>query len=303
MRQQLILLVIIISCFVSVTTLRAQEQIVAYYDEHMLFCKKETAKYVFVYERKGDKYSVTEGTLNDDVLMRGTVTKPRGNYSRYRDGMFTFYAEEGYKKQEGSYVAGLKEGKWISYSKTGTVNGESEYAKGKQLYSKIYDDTTGRLKLQVFYTAGLPDSVIEYAYYDGGRLKRKTIFGNGSKERVFRCFTISGVDTLCNSEELAQLKETEKMPSPPFDMMRYLSESIVYPESALINNEQGRVMVSFIVNEDGSISDVAVADGVSQDLDKEAVRVVMAMPKWKPGMQFGKPVRVHYTQPITFKLQ
>lgn len=303
MRQQLILLVMIISCFASFTTLRAQEQIVAYYDEHMLFCKKETAKYIFVYERKGDKYSVTEGDLEDNVLMTGTVTKPRGNYSRYREGLFVFYAEEGYKKQEGNYVGGLKDGKWISYSKTGTVNGEAEYANGKQLYSKTYDDTTGWLKLQVFYTSGLPDSAVEYTYYDGGRLKRKAIFGSGYKERVFRCFSISGTDTLCNAEELERLKQAEKMPSPPFDVMRYLSETVVYPESSKIDNEQGRVMISFDVNEDGSIGNVAVADGVSQDLDREAVRVIMAMPKWKPGMQNGKPVKVRYTQPITFRLQ
>lgn len=68
-------------------------------------------------------------------------------------------------------------------------------------------------------------------------------------------------------------------------------------------NVQGRVTMQFVVNKDGSIVDVTVLRGVDPALDKETVRVISGMPKWKPGKQRGKPVRCKYTVPVTFKLQ
>ncbi|PQJ09909.1 hypothetical protein CJD36_018400 [Flavipsychrobacter stenotrophus] len=92
------------------------------------------------------------------------------------------------------------------------------------------------------------------------------------------------------------------MPSPPYDMIQYLSNNITYPEKAHKKGIQGRVAISFIVNNDGSITDVTVVQPVSPDIDAEAVRVISTMPKWRPGRQNGKPVSVIYTQPINFKL-
>ncbi len=68
------------------------------------------------------------------------------------------------------------------------------------------------------------------------------------------------------------------------------------------NGIQGKVFIQFVIERDGSITDVKVARGVDASLDKEAVRVVQSMPKWKPGKQRGKPVRVAYTLPINFQL-
>lgn len=86
-------------------------------------------------------------------------------------------------------------------------------------------------------------------------------------------------------------------------LMQYLSKNIKYPVMAQEANVQGRVTVQFVVNKDGSIVDVQVLRGVDPYLDKEAVRVISTMPKWKPGKQRGKPVRCKYTVPVTFKLQ
>ena len=86
-------------------------------------------------------------------------------------------------------------------------------------------------------------------------------------------------------------------------MMKYLSENIKYPEQAKEKNTQGRVLVTFIVEKNGSISDVKVVKGIGNGCDEEAVRVISAMPKWKPGMQNGKKVRVSFAIPISFKLQ
>ncbi len=85
-------------------------------------------------------------------------------------------------------------------------------------------------------------------------------------------------------------------------MMDYLSKNIKYPEEAKEKGISGRVFLSFVVEKDGAVSDVKVAKGIGKECDDEAVRVVQAMPKWKPGLQKGKPVRVSYLLPITFKL-
>ena len=85
-------------------------------------------------------------------------------------------------------------------------------------------------------------------------------------------------------------------------MMEFLSKNIRYPVNAQKNGTQGRVTVQFIVNTDGSISNIGILREVDPELDGEAVRVISAMPKWKPGMQKGKPVRVKYTVPVMFRL-
>lgn len=86
-------------------------------------------------------------------------------------------------------------------------------------------------------------------------------------------------------------------------LMRYLSNNIKYPTIPQENGTQGKVTVQFVVNKDGSIVDVKVLRGVDPYLDKEAVRVISTMPKWKPGKQRGVPVRCKFTVPVTFKLQ
>ncbi|MDL2231184.1 energy transducer TonB [Porphyromonadaceae bacterium OttesenSCG-928-L07] len=95
----------------------------------------------------------------------------------------------------------------------------------------------------------------------------------------------------------------EKNPSFPGDLNKWLSQNLKFPQIASENGIQGRVIVQFVVEKDGSITDVKVARGVDPSLDKEAIRVVKAMPKWNPGMQRNKPVRVAYTLPVLFRLQ
>ena len=98
----------------------------------------------------------------------------------------------------------------------------------------------------------------------------------------------------------------EKMPSFPGGdaaLFKFLGENVKYPVIAQENGVQGRVICQFVVNRDGSIVDVEVVRSVDASLDKEAIRVIKSMPKWSPGQQRGKPVRVKYTLPVNFKLQ
>ena len=86
-------------------------------------------------------------------------------------------------------------------------------------------------------------------------------------------------------------------------LFKFLGENVKYPVIAQENGVQGRVICQFVVNRDGSIVDVEVVRSVDASLDKEAIRVIKSMPKWSPGQQRGKPVRVKYTLPVNFKLQ
>lgn len=108
-------------------------------------------------------------------------------------------------------------------------------------------------------------------------------------------------------EEEVVFMVVETMPEFPGGqqaLFKYLGENVKYPVIAQENGIQGRVICQFTVNKDGSIVDVRVVrSGGDASLDKEAVRVIKSMPKWKPGKQRGKAVRVNYTVPVNFKLQ
>lgn len=101
----------------------------------------------------------------------------------------------------------------------------------------------------------------------------------------------------CIPETMPQFPGGQKV------MMKYLAANIKYPATAAKYKKQGRVIVTFIVQKDGSVTHAKIAKSVDPELDAEALRVVRAMPKWTPGTQFGKPVNVKYTLPVNFSLQ
>jgi protein TonB len=98
----------------------------------------------------------------------------------------------------------------------------------------------------------------------------------------------------------------EQMPEFPggeLELMKFLQKNIQYPQMERDNDIQGKVLLRFVVSEEGAVGDVSVLRGVSPGIDKEAVRVVKSLPKFKPGKQQGKSVKVYYNLPVMFKLQ
>lgn len=107
-------------------------------------------------------------------------------------------------------------------------------------------------------------------------------------------------------EEQKVFDVVEQMPEFPGGqaaLLKWISEHIKYPAVAEENGIQGRVVATFVVERDGSVTDVQIARSIDPSLDKEAIRVLKQMPKWIPGKQNGSAVRVKYTVPVTFKLQ
>ncbi|MBN1767803.1 MAG: energy transducer TonB [Prolixibacteraceae bacterium] len=99
------------------------------------------------------------------------------------------------------------------------------------------------------------------------------------------------------------VEKNPEFPGGDLALLKYISDHIDYPAIAIENGIQGKVFVKFVVEKDGSISNATIIRGVDPSLDKEALRVINSLPKWKPGEQRGKPVKVFFNMPINFQLQ
>ena len=149
------------------------------------------------------------------------------------------------------------------------------------------------------------EEVLQIAENDAD-VEESTIQSNEDKGEAVEIKYVPEVVEEEEVEEQQIFQVVEEMPEFPGGMaecLKFLAKNIKYPTIAQENGVQGRVIVQFVVNRDGSIVDPVVMRSVDPYLDKEALRVIMMMPKWKPGKQRGKAVRVKYTVPVTFKLQ
>ena len=135
-------------------------------------------------------------------------------------------------------------------------------------------------------------------------MEEMVVVGQTPKEEVK--YTKVEVEETEEPQEKVIFQVVEEMPEFPGGMgeaMKFLAKNIKYPVAAQQAKIEGRVIVQFVVERDGSISDIHTVRSVSPELDAEAIRVVSLMPKWKPGKQRGKAVAVKYTMPIMFRLQ
>ena len=115
-------------------------------------------------------------------------------------------------------------------------------------------------------------------------------------------FMTSTAQTKKNNMVYDVVEVMPQYPGGQIAMLKYIMENIKYPKQIMEEGIQGRVTVSFIVEKDGRVSNVRLLRSVQPSLDKEAIRVVKSMPKWTPGKQNGKPVRVRFNVPVMFKL-
>ena len=157
----------------------------------------------------------------------------------------------------------------------------------------VVTDKEGRFSIEA--TAG-DQVVVSYAGYEPFALGVSKVFSdNGSKYIV----PLRHVNT---GKTFDVVEEMPQFPGGPAALFEFLSKNIQYPKDAEKAKLQGRVIVTFVVKKDGSITDAKVVKSVAPSLDAEALRVINAMPNWAPGRQGGQPVNVKYTVPLTFRL-
>jgi len=109
-------------------------------------------------------------------------------------------------------------------------------------------------------------------------------------------YKTDGKDTIIIVDPMPEFKGGKEK------LVEYISKNVKYPKTALKDKVEGKVLVNLIVASDGTIVDAKILKGIRQDLDNEALRVINKMPKWEPGKQHGKAIRVSYSLPINFKL-
>lgn len=232
------------------------------------------------------------------------------------------------------------EGLVTSYFRDGVKESIMHYQSNKLVDTCIKFFSNGRPEEVRYYDRSSKDSlykIIQLYYSDGkpyldeqgnGYVKRniskdKTVEGaykNGRKNGLWKEYDfknkieleeefVDGVfkKGISKDENGNSHTYTVKQQLPEFkggiaEFYKFLSKNLVYPPDARRNRIQGRVTISYEVNEDGSLSELKVLRSVSPDIDDEALRVMKLSPKWQPGVQNGKPVKVKYSVPIVFSL-
>jgi protein TonB len=186
-----------------------------------------------------------------------------------------------------------------TYLMNGQITNEDNYAHVKKRksegVSKTWFEENGQLRFDLNYKEGKYDGPLR-SYYKDGKLKRDDVYQEGKLVKG-RCLTHSGQDTAFYEFEIKPL-----FPGGETKMMQYLSTNIRYPRKALRAGISGLVVASFDVNDNGTISRIEILQQVNDAMDQEVIRIISAMPRWQPGEEDGKKVRIRFTLPVRFSL-
>ena len=184
------------------------------------------------------------------------------------------------------------------YFTSGQIKTYKNYSnyKDKKLDGKLKEwYENGQLHKDMDYKAGKKNGKL-LTYWDNGKAKRIDLYEN-DKLIEGKCLNSDGIEAIHY--------DYEKMPEFPGginELMQYLVKETKYPNKSRRKGVEGRVLVNFIVNRNGAISDIRIVESVNDELDQEAMRVVRRMPKWEPGMEDGEAVRFALNLPIKFRL-
>ncbi len=224
-----------------------------------------------------------------------------------KNGPAKNYFETGELNNESAYVNDTITGTTKYYYKNGKLQSELPHSHGKinGLYKAYYE--SGELRLSYDYVNGLVDGYVTL-YCENKNLERKDKYEK-NKFVSGNCYDMNGKEVKHDEYFLESPSDqvytvVQKMPTFPGNLNEYLSQHIKYPKKEQKNNVTGTVYVNFVIEKDGSVSNVKILKGVpgGQGLDMEAFRVVSSLPKWAPGMQNGQAVRVSFNIPIRFTL-
>jgi len=153
---------------------------------------------------------------------------------------------------------------------------------------------SGKVQMTGTYSSLSPDveDGLFTWYYESGNKKSENVYENG------KCISSKSWNEDGTTQTVANLEKQPSYPGGMAKLYKYIGKNFLYPPSLAKVRPKGTIILTFVVDKEGGISDVEVTQSVHPLMDAEAVRVVKDMPKWEPGIQFGKPVRVKYTIPI-----
>ena len=259
-----------ISVILCLSSVYGQDTTYAYWNYQKELTTADSAEYYLVIIQENEHLN-TVYSYRLDSSLEGKYTYKYSSL-KFRHGPAIGYFNDTSVYSKGYYRNNLKEGDWRYWFENGQLSSFGHYNHGKRIGEWVFYRENGTVAARESY---LNDSTTSAIWYHT----------NGS----------------------AYIRESPydidpEYPGGEAEMNRYIMENVNYPEESIEIAEQGIVYVEFVVNKDGSLSDVKVIRGISDALDAEAIRAVKNMPNWTPGIQHNRPIRVRITLPITFRL-
>lgn len=225
---------------------------------------------------------------------------------RQAEGPYRFYSDEGKLRTEGQFVANERTGSWKSYRpETGEMEESGAYVAGKKAGEWTSFDSLGRKEVVASYLAG--DLVQQITYDSTGAIISHFRYADGEivevlvgekpalKQQKLPLFVGCGAYTEETYEEVKQCADRK--------MLEFIYQRVKYPVRAAEYGVEGTGIVRFVIEKDGSVNDIKVVRGLSQDISAEMVRLVRLMPNWIPGTVDGETQRVKFSLPVKFKLK
>lgn len=234
----------------------------------------ETKRITVFATYKSDKFKELHGRY-EDSWDDGTIVNSGMYANNVKVGQWRENAT-----QIGFYNQGLRHGEWKTYNKDTLVVEVKNFHQGELHGEQIQLDSLGNIVL-------IED-------FELGELVSTT--SDSTKDYVEEMPRFLGCENQnLEAEELQQCSQKS--------LLKYVYGNLKYPKKSRELNIQGKALVQFVIDEDGSVVDLKVLNGVAKDIEEEVVSLVSKMPKWKPGLQDGKPVKVLFTLPVNFKLK
>lgn len=290
MKNQLLLFIL----FLSVTA-NATDTLTIYYDQDWEKTRKKSEAFFYrkTYKKEKKKWVASDFFINGQLQMEGQFTSKKG---KVRTGKFTYYHENGQIESVGFYKDDYKNGEWLSFYEDGKKESEGVYDMWDKQGVWLYYFENGQLEQESLYKDDRLDGESIY-YFESGALFGQIMYEMGKDVKV-QFWNEKGVE---QKDDLA----VEVMPAFPGGdnaMANFIKDEFKFPNEAIMKGKSGTVYVEMVVTKYGFIEDVKIVKGVSPSLNAECIRVVRAMPDWKPGKQMNKPVNVRYTIPIKCRI-
>ncbi len=237
------------------------------------------------------------------------------------DSIFTWYYGNKSVRKTGFFKNGLKSGTWLSFNASEAITDSFNYRDGV-MYGLNFKSDYSKHKKQVYlmdnsgdgsgytydirhdtdtqylgkYARGFVQDSVWVMYYETGEIWHSETYDNG-KKIAEACFEETG-----EKHQGGCIRVMPEYPGGMSALQQYLSRNLHYPEALLKYGAEGTVLVEFTVKSDGKIDDIQILSSPNPDFSKEVIRIINAMPKWKPAFCYTKNVDVYYKIPVTFKI-
>ncbi|MFT5822333.1 MAG: TonB family protein [Crocinitomix sp.] len=302
--------------------------------------EKYASYYAKIYLQKDGTYGVQQFMEDGTLVMKGTylqknLKNKQGQFIYYdtngllqksgaymhngKTGIWKYTNDKGIITKEGKYENDQRTGEWVFHSDKGVKNCISNYVNGKYegVFLEWFADTLvtkGQYKQgekvgywQGWYSEGSKDYHGNYVnglrdgewkfYFDANKTSAIESYQNGEAIKV-EWFDIEGKPVIPKEP----LEQELSFPGGEDAMNQFILNNINYPELAREGGEQGVILVAFVIEEDGTLTDIKIKQSVSNSLDNESIRLIKKMPRWIPRIDHGRSSRIDYVLPFHFRL-